>query len=74
MKAGYVRRMTQFELPWNIYHMRSNGVIVDDIAKDVGGKQSFFVTDDDVACRMPTDEELMALKAIGSRHLSRYDV
>ncbi len=49
-------------------------MIVDDIAKDVGGKQSFFVTDDDVACRMPTDEELMALKAIGSRHLSRYDV
>jgi len=26
--------------------MRSNGVIVDDIAKDVGGKQSFTVTDD----------------------------
>jgi len=42
--------------------MRSNGLIVDDIAKDVGGKQSFTVTDDVVACRMPTDEELLALK------------
>jgi len=42
--------------------MRSNGVIVDDIAKDAGRKQSFTVTDDVVACRMPTDEELLALK------------
>ena len=41
-KAGYDRRMTQFEFPWNIYHMRSNGLIVDDIAKDVGGKQSSY--------------------------------
>ena len=53
-------------------------MIVDDIAKDVGGKQSFTVTDDvgkrsviplkfngeimTVACRMPIDEELLALK------------
>ena len=58
--------------------MRSNGVVVDDIAKEVGGKQSFTVTDDigkrsviplkfngdimTVACRMSTDEELLALK------------
>ena len=35
---------------------------MDDIAKDVGGKQSYAVTDDAVACRMPTDEELLALK------------
>jgi len=44
--AGYDRRK-------NVYHMRSNGVIVDDIAKEVGGKQSFTVTD---------DIEIMALK------------
>jgi len=53
-------------------------VIVDDIAKDVGGKQSFTVTDDvgkrsviplkfngdimTVACRMPTDRELLAMR------------
>jgi len=42
--------------------MRSNGVIVDDIAKDVGRKQSSTVTDDAAACRMPTDEELLAFK------------
>jgi len=42
--------------------MRSNGLIVDDIAKDVGRKQSFTVTGDVFACRMPTDEELLALK------------
>ena len=36
--AGYDRRTTQFESLWNIYHMRSNGVIVDDIAKEEGGK------------------------------------
>ena len=69
-EAGYDRRTTQFESLWNIYHMRSNGVIMDNIAEDVGGKQSFTVTDDvgkrsviplkfngdiiTVACRMPT--------------------
>ena len=37
-------------------------MIVNDIAKDVGRKQSFIVTDDVVACRMPTDEELLTLK------------
>jgi len=77
-EIGSDRRTTQFESLWNIYHMRSNGVIVDDVAKDVGGKQSFTVTDDvgkrsviplkfngDImtfACRIPTDEELLALK------------
>ena len=61
-----------------VNHMRSNGVIVDDIAKEVGGKQSFTITDGigkrraiplkfngdimTVACRMPTDEKIMALK------------
>ena len=44
--AGYDRRTTQFESLWNSYHMRSNGVIVDDIAEEVGRKQSFTITDD----------------------------
>jgi len=95
-EAGYDRRTTQFESLWNIYHMMNNGVIVDDIAKDVGGKQSFTVTDNfgkrsliplkfngdimTVACRMPIDEELLALKinwitpSMEEVHLSRYDV
>jgi len=51
--------------------MRSNGVIVEDFGRDVGGKQSFTLTviplkfNGDVltiACCEPTNEELLALK------------
>ena len=77
-KAGYDRRTTQYESLWNSHHMRSNNIEVDDVAVEVGGKQSFSFTDIDgnrrvipmhfngdimtVNLRQPNNEELLALR------------
>ena len=37
--AAFDMRTTQTESLWNSHHMRSNKVIVEDVAKSVGGKE-----------------------------------
>ena len=76
--TSYDRRTTQYEALLNSHHLRSNKVIVDDVAKEVGGTQCMKFRDLNrkeinipfrfngdimtVDLREPTEEELVALR------------
>ena len=78
--VAYDRRITQNESLWNSHHMRAQGSIVDDIAKEVGGTQCMKIKQESgdyvtipldfdgsimtANLRTPSEEELMVLRVI----------
>ena len=76
--AAYDKRSTQHESLLNSHHLRKNGVVVEDVAKECGGNQCIKITDycnkmrtipldfnGDIMMinlREPTQEELLALR------------
>ena len=75
--AAYDRRVTQYESLWNSHHLRSNGIVVNDVAKDKGGDQCIYLNDGkrDITIPLefngdimtvelfePTKDELLTLK------------